>query len=254
MFKVYKFQQMKPLLFPTGIVLLFLLITAIIIYVFHGLMSQSAVAEMWRPEQKSYTLIVDAGHGGLDGGAVAADGTRESDLNLEIAQRMEGIAGLCGIPAVMTRQSNELNYPDNSLTIHQKKVWDQRNRLELIQSIRNGILVSIHQNTFPDTRPNGTEVLYAKTNGSRELAELTHSELIRCLNPDNRRVAMPISDSIYLMKQVKCMAILIECGFLSNINDADHLKTADYQKRLAVTIMGSYLQYLSFISETEVNQ
>ena len=189
------------------------------------------------------TLVIDAGHGGLDGGASAADGTLESAINLEIAQRLSLLAKLCGVPTIMTRTSETLDYPDENATIHAKKVWDQKTRVELINSTENAVLISIHQNKYPDARPNGTEVLYAKTEGSRELAELAHANLIECLNPENRRVAAPISDSIYLMKQVECTAILVECGFLSNPAEAAKLKTGEYQTGLAAVLIASYLQY-----------
>ena len=236
---------MKRCLIPGAICLLFLLITAIILFVYCRLMSQAAVPTIAPAEREDYTLVLDAGHGGLDGGAVAPDGTRESQLNLEIVLRMEKLCRLMGIPAVLTRASDSLDYPDNNLTIRQKKVWDQKNRVEQVAETENALLISIHQNTFPDSRPWGTEVLYARTEGSKELGEAVHAALVRCLNPENRRVAMPISDSIYLMRSVRCPAILVECGFLSNASDVDRLKSPAYQKQLSVIVLGTYLQYLS---------
>ena len=233
--------------------MLFLCITAIILVVCQNLLSQAAVTAMGGERAEGYTLILDAGHGGLDGGAVAADGTRESELNLAIALRAEALARLAGIPVIMTRTGEDLDYPEENLTVRQKKVWDQNRRLSLIEDQERGVLISVHQNTYPDSRPSGTEVLYAKTSGSKELAEGLHGELIRCLNPENRRVAMPISDSIYLMKKARCTAVLVECGFLSNAAEAERLKTADYQKKLAVVLIGSYLNYISSI-QTEVYQ
>lgn len=192
----------------------------------------------------SPTLVIDAGHGGLDGGASTADGTPESEINLQIALRTEQLAKLFGISTVMTRTSEDLAYPDENATIHAKKVWDQKSRVELINATENAVLVSVHQNKYPDARPSGTEVLYAKTEGSKELAELTHENLIAQLCPENRRVAAPISDSIYLMKNVDCTAILVECGFLSNPAEAAKLKSADYQISLAAVLVGSYLQFM----------
>ncbi|MCD7853524.1 MAG: N-acetylmuramoyl-L-alanine amidase [Oscillospiraceae bacterium] len=194
--------------------------------------------------QSAAVLVIDAGHGGLDGGASAADGTAESVLNLQIAERMRQLCALLGMACVMTRTSEELDYPDESASVHAKKVWDQQSRVALIRDTENAVLISIHQNNYPDSCPCGSQVLYAGTEGSAHLGELTHRNLISQLDPENRRIAAPISDSIYLMKNVDCPAILVECGFLSNPDDAAKLKSGAYQTALATVIVGSYLQFL----------
>lgn len=214
-----------------SLVLLFLAIAVIIL--------PCKAAESPRPA----VLIIDPGHGGLDGGASAADGTLESALNLEIALRMEAIGKLLGMKTVLTRRGESLEYPEDCATVHAKKVWDQKTRVELINSVENAVLVSVHQNRYPDPRPSGSQVLYAKTAGSQELGEIAHGNLIACLCPENRRVAAPISDSIYLMKHVTCPAILVECGFLSNPAEAEKLKSQEYQTALAAVLVASCLQY-----------
>ena len=234
---------MKKLRIPAACVLLLAAFTAIILHVYRNFTAEPGVPVMTEAARSGPTLVIDAGHGGLDGGASAADGTLESALNLQIALRVEQLAKLFGVSTVMTRSSEALDYPDESATIHAKKVWDQKTRVALINSTENALLLSIHQNTYPDARPNGTEVLYAKTDGSKELAELTHANLINCLNPENRRVAAPISDAIYLMKSVDCTAILVECGFLSNPAETEKLKSGTYQTQLAAVLVGSFLQY-----------
>lgn len=235
--------KLKKFRFPAALCLLFLLITAIIVYIFLGLTRQAAVAAMGAGAPAVRTLVIDPGHGGLDGGASAKDGTTESAINLAIALRVEQISKLFGVPVVMTRHTEELDYPDTVKTVRAKKVWDQKTRVETINATGGAVLISVHQNTYPDARPNGTEVLYAKTEGSAALAELTHGNLVACLNPENRRVAAPISDRIYLMKQVRCPAILVECGFLSNPSEAEKLKTGAYQTALAAVLFASYMQY-----------
>ena len=101
----------------------------------------------------------------------------------------------------------------------------------------------MHQNKFPDSRPRGTQVLYAKTAGSAEFASIAHANLIAALCPENRRVAAPISEDIYLMREVRCPAILAECGFLSNPAEAALLKTEDYQMKIAVVLAASFLEW-----------
>ena len=236
-------KKIKNHLLLSIIILLFLMITAIILYVFSGLMRQGAVPAMRSLRQGRHTVILDAGHGGLDGGAVSDDGIKESELNLSIALRMEQLSGLLGIPTVLTRTGEELDYPDHVFTTHEKKVWDQKSRVETVQHTADGILISIHQNKYPDSRPSGATVLYAKTAGSKELAEIMQRELVQCLQPTNRRVATPISDSIYLLKKATCPSILVECGFLSNAQETELLKSSAYQKKLAAVLLGAYLQY-----------
>lgn len=188
-------------------------------------------------------LIIDAGHGGEDGGAVTAGGVPESGINLAIAQKLEALAGLCGVESVMTRESQDINYPESAATTAQRKQSDQKARIELINSQSDAVLISIHQNFFPTAQPSGCQVLYGKPEGSRELGELTHRNLTEALCPTSRRVAAPISEDIYLMRSAKCTSILVECGFLSNPSEAALLQTEDYQLKISALLLASYLQY-----------
>ncbi len=189
------------------------------------------------------TLVIDAGHGGEDGGASTEDGVRESLINIEIAQKLNAVAGLLGIETVMTRETEEISYPEEADTIAKKKVFDQKSRVSLINSVDDAVLISIHQNKYPDSRPSGAQALYGKTEGSLELGELTHQNLTTFLCPDNRRVAAPISDNIYLLKNVMCPSVLVECGFLSNAEEALLLQTKDYQIKLAIVLAASFIQF-----------
>ena len=191
------------------------------------------------------TLIIDAGHGGADGGAVAADGSVESEINLSIARRLDMLAGLVGINTVMTRESESIEYPENAATVREMKRADQKARIELINSVPSGVLISIHQNFYPDPGPSGSQVLYASTQGSRELGEATHGLLVSSLCPDNRRVAAPVDESIYLMRSVRCPAILVECGFISNANELAKLKSGEYQSKLAAVLLSAYTEFAS---------
>ena len=167
----------------------------------------------------------------------------ESGINLAIAQKLEALAGLCGVESVMTRESQDVSYPESASTTAQRKQSDQKARIELINSQSDAVLISIHQNFFPDKRPSGCQVLYGKPEGSRELGELTHKNLTEALCPTSRRVAAPISEDIYLMRSAKCTSILVECGFLSNPSEAALLQTEDYQLKISALLLASYLQY-----------
>ncbi len=188
-------------------------------------------------------LIIDAGHGGADGGAVAANGITESVINLEIAKKLEAAAKLFGIKTLMTRTGGDLPYPQEAQSIREKKIWDQNSRLELINSCNNALMISIHQNTYPDPRPSGPQVLYGGVSGSKELAELVQEAMNYNLDPDSRRLAAPASDNIYLMKSSEKPAILVECGFISNKNELDLLTDDSYQSRIAAILLASYIQF-----------
>ena len=193
-------------------------------------------------KEPSPCLVIDAGHGGLDGGAVSAEGVKESGINLAVACKLWDVCRLLGVDCCMTRSSEELEYPENARSIREKKVWDQQRRVALANETPGAVLLSIHQNLYPDARPSGTQVLYAATDGSKELGERTHSLLSVHLCPENRRVAAPASDEIYLMKRAQCPAILVECGFLSNSEEAHKLCDPGYQCRLALILCASYIQ------------
>lgn len=192
--------------------------------------------------EESLTLIIDPGHGGEDGGAVAADGTLEAELNLAIAQKLHDFALFCGVQTVMTRTGDHIEYPTDAATIAARKTADQKQRVALINSIPNGILISVHQNWYPNNSPHGAQVLYAQNPASEAFGKRMHTKLIEALDPENRRVASPISDDIYLMRNAECPAALIECGFLSNPEELSRLKEATYQLKLGMLMLSTYLE------------
>lgn len=188
-------------------------------------------------------LIIDAGHGGEDGGAVAADGTLESDINLDIALRLEALARFWGRETVMTRSTNYIDYPAEATTLSAMKKADQHARLELINSTPGAILLSIHQNSYPAEAPNGIQVFFGGEAGSDELAAIMQENLTAQLLPGNRRVAERADNGIYLMKKAQCRSVLVECGFVSNPGDLQKLESESYRTELAVVMLASYLQY-----------
>lgn len=189
-------------------------------------------------------LIIDAGHGGADGGAVAADGTPESGINLDIALRVEALARFCGVSTVMTRRAEDIAYPEEAQTISQMKKADQNARLELINSLPNAVLLSIHQNNYPASAPWGIQVFYNTAAGSDTLAEIMQQNLTSSLCPENRRIAEAADEGIYLMRRAEHRAVLVECGFLSNPGDLEKLESEGYRTQLAVVMVASYLQYI----------
>jgi N-acetylmuramoyl-L-alanine amidase len=194
---------------------------------------------------KEPILIIDAGHGGADGGAVSLNGDTESAINLDIALRMSAIADLSGIKYTMTRESENIVYPDSLKSIAKKKVYDQQMRAALINKTQNAILLSVHQNIFTHASVNGPQAFYSKNEGSDALAKLIQSGMNGILCPGSRRVAAPIAQNIYLFKNVSCPAALAECGFISNPKESQLLGTDSYKLKISVVLMSAYMQYLS---------
>ena len=195
-------------------------------------------------DNNKVTLVIDPGHGGEDGGAVSLTGAYESSINLSIALKAEQLAAFFGLPPVMTRTSEDIEYPTDATTIRAKKVADQKNRVALIESVENALLISIHQNKYTTSRPYGGQVFYAATDGSEIFGEYIQQRLFENTDAGNRKTAVKIPDSIYLMNAIDCPGILVECGFLSNNVEAQLLEQDDYQKRMALIIIGGTIGFL----------
>ena len=187
-------------------------------------------------------VIIDAGHGGVDGGATSCTGVLESAINLEIALRLEDLSQLLGMRTVMIRRTDCSIYTEGE-SIAAKKVSDLKNRVNIANQTDDAILVSIHQNYYSDSRYSGAQVFYAKQEGSTVLARELQSAFIATINPGSNRKAKKAS-GIYLMDNIKCTGILVECGFLSNIREEQLLRDAEYQKEICCVIASVCNQYL----------
>ncbi|MCL2030604.1 MAG: N-acetylmuramoyl-L-alanine amidase [Oscillospiraceae bacterium] len=180
------------------------------------------------------TIVVDAGHGGLDGGAVSPGGRSESAYNLEIALKTELFLRFLGMPSVMTRREDISLHDGEQGTIRQKKNADLRNRAARVNSTDGAVLLSIHQNMFSDPRYSGAQVFYNGRTESKALAQTMQNALRACIDPDNRRQPGPV-DTL-LMNEARCPAILVECGFLSNTAEEALLRDPIYQTKLAMVM------------------
>ena len=187
------------------------------------------------------TPVIEAGHGGFDGGAVSEDGTKESDINLSIALKLDSIVRFCGQKTVMTRlddsrKTDILSYSERE---------DLRQRAELANRTENAVLISIHQNSFPTAQLKGAQVLYSSFGNSEKLGKRIQEQLVARLDPENRRLAAPAPSDLYLTSNARCPAVLVECGFMSNNFEVLKLKENGYQNALALVIAASYLEYIS---------
>lgn len=189
-------------------------------------------------KQEHKIFVLDAGHGGEDGGAVSPEGIKESDINLSITLRIHALLRFLEQTTILTRDSDVSIYSDGSDTLRQKKRSDLHNRVALVNSIPGSVLVSIHQNSMPSVPSvHGAQVFYGSVEASDEVALSVQKALNRSVNKGNEKHTKKIGSSIYLMKNVTCPAILVECGFLSNAIETEHLQTPEYQKQLSVAIV-----------------
>ncbi|MBQ3491929.1 MAG: N-acetylmuramoyl-L-alanine amidase [Oscillospiraceae bacterium] len=186
------------------------------------------------PIQNRKTVIIDAGHGGEDGGATSCTGVLESQINLEIALKLDDLMHLLGINTLMIRTTDCSIYTKGE-TIAQKKVSDLKERVRIVNETENGFLVSIHQNHFSNEKYSGAQVFYAPTDGSKDVAGVLQKSLIQTINPDSNR-GIKKADSVYLMQHIDCPGILIECGFLSNHREEYLLRDVEYQRKLCSVI------------------
>lgn len=180
------------------------------------------------------TVVIDAGHGGVDGGATSCTGVLESQFNLEIALKLNDLMHLLGVQTRMIRDSDCSIYTQGE-TIAQKKISDLRERVRIVNSIEDCVLISIHQNHFSDSKYSGAQVFYPTTTGSRELSSKLQDNIKNTLNPNSHR-GIKKADGIYLMQHINCPGALIECGFISNPQEEYMLRTQAYQLKMCSVI------------------
>ena len=188
-------------------------------------------------------IIIDAGHGGVDGGTTSCSGVTESTINLGIALRLNDLLHLLGMETKMIRTTDCSVYTSGE-TIAAKKVSDLKERVRIVESTEKGILVSIHQNYFTQSVYSGAQVFYNRNNESVILAKNLQSNLIATVNLGSKR-NVKNATGIYLMEHVTCPAILVECGFLSNPTEDALLQDPDYQKKLCCVIASTLSEFVN---------
>lgn len=200
---------------------------------FHGMVETETVSGEMPNRQ---IVIIDPGHGGPDGGASGADGTRESDLNLSIALKTDAVLGLFGEETLLIRDSDRDISDNTAVSISQKKVSDLKNRVKLVNEQENGLLISLHCNAFPEAKYRGAQVFYNAVGESQTIAEALSHAIRQHIDPNNHRQIKTVSPDVYLFRHVECPGILVECGFLSNPQELNLLKDSGYQNKLAIAI------------------
>ena len=188
------------------------------------------------PQTNPDILVIDAGHGGMDGGAVGNEGTMEKDINLKVAMYLKEIAEANGKQVIMTRTEDISLHTTDSAKVRDQKRSDLENRRQILQNNNTGIFVSIHMNKYESADVKGAQVFYANNDPSRTLANKIQTSLINGLADGNKRVAKPAPSNLYIFKGCNSTAVVVECGFLSCPEEEKLLATEEYQRKLAQCI------------------
>lgn len=197
----------------------------------------------WDVDNKNLPVVViDAGHGGIDPGKVGINGALEKDINLQIAGILKMFLEANDIKVVMTREGDEGLYDPEASN---KKVQDMKQRIALIEECDPLVVVSIHQNSYQEEYVSGAQVFYyADSREGQALAEKIQNQLVETLEPENKR-QVKANDSYYLLKKTEKPIVIVECGFLSNNEEAEKLATPLYQEKVAWAIHLGVLQYIN---------
>lgn len=205
----------------------------------------SEETDIQAPKNK-ITVVIDAGHGGEDGGANGSCGVVEKDINLRLAVMLSDMLEANGVNVVMTRTEDILLYDPSSDYKGRKKALDLAARLKIAKETPNSVFVSIHMNSFPQSQYSGLQVYYSKNNeNSKKIADLIQSNTKLYLQENNRRKTKPATSSIYLLDRLDTPSVLVECGFLSNPEECMKLATDEYRQKLAFVMFCSIMDYIS---------
>ncbi len=190
------------------------------------------------------TIIIDAGHGGEDSGAVSPNGILEKDLNIKIAFLIGEELTNRGYKIIYTRTEDKLLYAEEENIKGLRKISDLKNRCKIADKNPNAIFVSIHMNSFAEEKYSGLQVYYStKNENSRLLADKIQNRVREDLQKENTR-KVKSGEKMYLMKKISNVGVLIECGFLTNEKEAEKLKEKEYQKNLSFSIVCGIIEYI----------
>lgn len=246
-----KYSIKRSIFFVSCFLVVSVLLAAVATVSARIFISEAESAAAGEGEKPLPVIIIDAGHGGRDGGAAADDGTLEKDLNLAVAKELCDLFEGAGYDTVMTRTEDVALGDENS---SHKKLGDLKARVELAKQYKNAIFISVHMNKFPVPKYSGLCVYFAKkTEGSAALAEDVRMAVATYLQKENGRQIKGAGSEIYVLDNAPCTAILVECGFLSNPSELALLKTEEYRKKVAACVFTATANYMSKTITEEVN-
>lgn len=203
----------------------------------------NANSEIILATNESPVIIIDAGHGGEDGGAVATDNTVEKDLNLQIALKLNEVSSVFGYKTHMIRTTDTAIHTEGD-TIRKRKVSDIKNRTAVMNEYENCLYISIHQNKFSDSSIKGAQTFYSPNDDrSRILAQFIQSSVQNTIQSDNTRKIKKSGTNIYVLYNATKPTVMVECGFISNPDELNNLKNDKYQSNMALAIAVGIMNY-----------
>ena len=180
----------------------------------------------------------------MDGGCVSVNGVPEKGINLAIMESVRDGLEIMGFDVVCTREKDISIHDKDIKGLSKQKKSDMENRLAIFNKYDDAVSISIHQNQFTDGKYSGAQMFYSEKNSEGEkLAGFMKQQFVSLLQPENTRETKPVGDELYLLNNTKCPAVMIECGFLSNAEEAAKLESSDYQKQVAFTILTGIFEY-----------
>lgn len=196
------------------------------------------------PQEAAPLIVLDAGHGGQDGGAVAQDGTQEQYINLDITLKLNEILIKDGYRTLLTRTDDNSIHDADAKTVREQKVSDIHNRLKIVEANPGCLFVSIHQNYYTESQYNGAQVFYSPNHSeSSRLAQSIQESIVSSLQPENKRQIKESGSSIYILYHATEPAVLVECGFLSNPAETAKLNDESYRQQMAQAIADGIERY-----------
>lgn len=231
-------KKLKKLTFPIGVAIAMVIISI-------NYLNETITTNIESDINIKNTIILDAGHGGMDGGAVGINDAIEKDINLSIALTLKDMLLINGFDVVMTREE-DISLNDAGLTkISEIKTSDIKNRLKLVEEYPNATVIMIHQNHFTEEKYNGAQMFYGHLNNQSEiLAQNLQTSIRSFLQPGNTREIKESTSAVYLLHNSSNPIVLAECGFLSNYKEAELLITEEYQQKMAFALLAGIVNYL----------
>ena len=217
------------------------MILLLLVYVCTAKLPYEQAADDTVEKKEKKVILLDAGHGGTDPGKVSVTGRKEKEINLEIVLRVKKCLEKENFEVVLTRENDDGLYKE---TDSNKKVADMKRRCQIAEESRADIMVSIHQNSYSSEGVHGAQVFYYEhSEQGKKMAESIQKKFRECVDPDNGRQPKA-NDNYYLLLNVKCPAVIVECGFLSNWEEAEKLETEEYQEKVADAVCQGIVEYL----------
>ncbi len=190
------------------------------------------------------SVVIDAGHGGMDGGAVGTTGVLEKNLNLEVAKKLQTLVTEGGGKALMTREEDVSLHTDSDTTVREQKRSDLHFRRSFASESNADAFISIHMNKFEQSQYRGAQIFHSKDQESKKLAELIRKQLLPVSEKSDGRQIKEAYDTMFILQENQIPSVIVECGFLSNPEEEALLKSEDYQQQLAEAIYRGLCEFI----------